>query len=212
MTRGPRLIGFAASVSPSLFPCPCETHPSRPSTRRFAPGFTLRASSPLQSAFAITSAPPFRARRLPGFLPSSRHHSSASTSREGSRGPAPFRPQAFAASRRFTPRSSFEACFILEPCSGTLCRSGASLSAQRSALVERRFPLAVDRPGARVGSRDPPSTPGRPRLRGFPSTRRRVRTGSVLSLTGGRSPLRVATPPGTLRSGWGCEFLAAHRS
>jgi len=61
---------------------------------------------------------------------------------------APFRPQAFTASRRFSPRSGSEACFVLEPCTGTPVRSGGSRSARPSSLVERRCPLAVGAPDA----------------------------------------------------------------
>jgi len=57
---------------------------------------------------------------------------------------APFRPQAFAASRRFSPRSDSEACFILEPCTGTASPSrGFSLHAcvlsRREALPPCRW-------------------------------------------------------------------------
>lgn len=73
---------------------------------------------------------------------------------------------------------------------GNVCRSGASLSAQGGALVERRCPLAVGTPEARpnLAVRRPRPEASTSRL--F-STRRRVLAGSVLSLTGGRSPHRV---------------------
>jgi hypothetical protein len=145
---------------------------------------------------------PFGHGVLPGSPPSSRHHRGASTSREGSQGPAPFRPQAITASRRFTPRSGSEVCFTLEPCSGmSLPFRGFSL---RVAWRSRRasLPPCRWRPVARtdLSIRRPRPEASASRL---PSTRRRVRTGSVLSLTGGRSPLRVPSPPGSLRSGWG---------
>jgi len=158
---GPRLIGFAAMESPSLFPCPRESRPSRPSTRRFAPGFTLPVCA--SSSELLRAAPlpcPFGQSSLPGSPPSSRHHPCASTSREGSRGPAPFRPQAFTASRRFSPRSGFEASFILEPRSG-MCSPFRGFSL-RGALRSRRASLPPCRwhTARSAGSCDPPATSG----------------------------------------------------
>lgn len=103
---------------------------------------------------------------------------------------APFRPQAFAASRRFSPRSGFEACFILEPCTGTRRRSGGSRSKRPSSLVERRCPLAVGVPDA------PPALRRRVRIRSASTSRlcsawRSVHAVPVISRNGGRSPPRV---------------------
>jgi hypothetical protein len=140
---------------------PLTRVPSRPSARRFAPGFILRFPSPLQSSFALTSARTFR------LEPTARVSSLFTTSPErvhdrgASQASASFRPQAIPASRRFTPHSGSEVCFTLEPCPGTVRRSGASLSAQHVALVGRRLPPCRCRPRRSSGSRDPPSTLGR---------------------------------------------------
>lgn len=120
------------SVSPSLFPCPRETRPSRPSARCFHPASLYLLRCLFRAPSRSPPLLPFGRSVLPGSRPSSRHHPSESTSRGGSQGPAPFRPQAFAASRRFAPRSGSEACFILEPRSGKcLPFRGFSLRAGR---------------------------------------------------------------------------------
>lgn len=77
---------------------------------------------------------------------------------------ASFRPQALSASRRFAPRSSSQACFIPQPCSGPILFRGSSLSAQPCFLVENRCLLAVV--AAPLLGR-PSSTSTAPRLRGF---------------------------------------------
>lgn len=101
----------------------------------------------------------------------------------------------------FHPRAVFRDC---RPFRGFSLR--VARRSRRASLPPCRW-----RPGARpdLSIRRPRPEASASRL---PSTRRRVRTGSVLSLTGGRSPLRVVSPPGALRSGWGREFLATHRS
>jgi hypothetical protein len=55
-------------------------------------------------------------------------------------GPTTFRPQAFAASRRFAPRTRLRACFIPLPRPGFSLCSGASLPAQPPFLVGRSLP------------------------------------------------------------------------
>jgi len=103
---------------------------------------------------------------------------------------ASFRPQAFAASRRFSPRSGFEACFILEPRPGFVPVQGLLAPRSASALVGRRSPLAVgppDRSPSFSARRPPPETSATRSCSAWSS----VRTGSVMSLADGRSPPRV---------------------
>jgi hypothetical protein len=184
---------------------------SRPSTRRFAPGFILRFPSPLQSSFALTSARSFR------IEPTARVSSLFTTSPErvhergASQASASFRPQAITASRRFTPHSGSEVCFTLEPCPGMFGVQGLlsprSTSPSSGVGCLRAVVVQSARPDLTI--RRPPSDASASRRC---STRSSVRTGSVLSLTGRRSPLRVRSPPGSLRYGWGSGFPAAHRS
>jgi len=79
---------------------------------------------------------------LPGFHPSSRHHRRYPPG-SGFPAPAPCRPQAFSASRRFDPPSALRACFIPQPRPGLFVRPGVSPDPQPSRLVARRCPLAV---------------------------------------------------------------------
>ena len=84
----------------------------------------------------------FRCRpTYPGSLPSSRHHRSASTRREGCQAFASFRPQVFATSRRFPPPSGFAGFFHPAATSRVVAvqgllspRSGAGSSPARSPL------------------------------------------------------------------------------
>jgi hypothetical protein len=101
---------------------------------------------------------------LPRFRPSSRLHPTASTHREASHGLASFRPQAFAASRRLSPRSGLQACFIPLPRPGLAC-SGCSSLAQPSSLIDPSrapLPLIAPRSPTEIGCHVE-----RPRLRGF---------------------------------------------
>jgi hypothetical protein len=101
--------------------------------------------------------------RLPGFRPSSRHHSHASTCARASR-----------ASLRSVHRRSQPPDGLLRARAPRLVssssrvqgtsRSGGSLPAQQTSLVERSYPRAVGSPGARRPFSA--STPDRPRLRG----------------------------------------------
>lgn len=67
-----------------------------------------------------------------------------STRREGCHAFTTFRPQAFSASRRFTPHLALRAYFIPQPRTGETC-SGASHSAQRSSSSEVPTPLPLAR-------------------------------------------------------------------
>lgn len=166
----------------------------------------FRAPSRVIAARALSS----RAACL-GFVPSSRHHRGASTVRTGSQPHPPFRPQAITASRRFAPRSSFEACCILEPRSGRCCPlRGFSLHAARRARRSSSAPMP-SAPTPSPGSRDPDCQAGAPRLRGVAPRGAAFRParcdprqpplpspGSVSS--GSRRPSAQPRLPGTIRS------------
>lgn len=144
---------------------------------------------PLQSSFAFTSARDLsdradclgsgplrditRSRPLPRRIPAS----------------ASFRPRALAAPRRFSPRAGSGACCIPEPRPGPVPFRGFSLRAAHRSRRTVQPPCRCS-PGARLdlSIRRPHPKTSATRLR---STRRRVRTGSVMSLADGRSPPRV---------------------
>lgn len=118
-----------------------RVHPSRSGSS----SESLRSHSPAGCRNESTPSQPARVLR-----PSARQHRSASTCRGGSQLPATFRPQAFSASRRFTPRSSFAGLFHPAAVSRALSRSGASLSAQPGRLIgESSAPLSFGSPPLR---------------------------------------------------------------
>jgi hypothetical protein len=104
----------------------------------------LPRATPLQSSFVRSARRSSFDDRLHlplGFVPSSRHHSSTATFFSRSiPGSTSFRPQAFAASRRFLPRSSLQAYFIPLPRPGSSFVQGASLPPQPPFLIGRSFP------------------------------------------------------------------------
>jgi len=138
-----RLIGFAVMACEHPFPgVACRDRSTVPSMTVRTSRSSFRPAPPPQSAF--TAGPRMHALSsgvldLPGFPSSSRPHPNASTIREASQFPALFRPQAFAASRRFPPRSGSQACFIPLPRPGC-SRSGCSPLAQPPSLIERSLP------------------------------------------------------------------------
>jgi hypothetical protein len=108
-------------------------------TNRSPSSFVLGFSLPCRRAsseYLLFQVPPhiytFRwGRYLPRFRPLSRHHEEASTKREGSKGLTTFRPQAFSASRRFTPLQRFAGLFHPTTTSTVLPFRGFSLRAVR---------------------------------------------------------------------------------
>jgi len=200
---------------------------------RFDPRGILVPSALPQSSFTRFAAHAFRRSRfLPGSRPSSRHHPLASTGRSArvtrtlvfatapapalgtpalrlaSTPPASFRPQAFAASRRFAPRLGSRACFIPQPCSGPPPFRGL-LSRCSSALSSTApCPLVVD----------PCALPG------FPAaTRTNVGFEALfhieprciceaVNLANARSPLRFLAPPGAPSPAGRPVFLGPFRS
>jgi hypothetical protein len=103
-----------------------------------------------------------------------------------------FRPQVFSTSRRLAPLCRLRVYSIPQPRSG-FSRSGASLSAQPSSLIERRFPHAVGLPFAS----HPKMVPRSVALDFEALLRTKQRpAGPVVSPALGRSPRRVRPPPG----------------
>lgn len=175
------------------------------------PGFILRFPSPLQSSFALTSARSFQ------IEPTARVSSLFTTS------PERVHIRGASQSVRFVPSTGDHSLSTVYSSLGlrglfhprAMSRDGSafrgfSLRAARR-LRQASLPPCRCRPSARpdLTIRRPPSDASASRRC---STRSSVHTGSVLSLTGRRSPLRVRSPPGSLRYGWGCGFPAAHRS
>jgi hypothetical protein len=158
---------------------------SRPSTRllRLVSSFDFRR---LFRAPSRSPPPdPFGSSRLPGSLPSSRHHPSESTTAALPRASASFRPQAITASRRFTPHSGSEVCFTLEPCPGMFGVQGvlSPRSAPPSSGGAAPLPLPS---GRSAGSRDPPPTS---RRLGFEASLHAEQRSHRLGVEPGRQPL-----------------------
>jgi len=137
-----RCIGFIAATAPSLFPCPVRSSlpavypsPIKVSSSSFS------CVSPLQSSFALSprSRPFGPSTTCLGFHASSRHHPHASTPARTPTSIATFRPQAFSASRRFSPRSGLRTYFIPQPRPGS-SRSRGSLFAQPPFLIGKSLP------------------------------------------------------------------------
>jgi hypothetical protein len=79
----------------------------------------------------------------PRFMPSSRLHPRAATIRQRSQPLASFRPRAFSAPRRFSPRSGSQACFIPLPRPGSRSFRGFSRRAATLARREEPAPLPL---------------------------------------------------------------------
>jgi hypothetical protein len=157
------------------------------------PGSSFFGVPPPQSSFAHFSRPAPFSEDLPtqGLIPHRGTTRRASTSYEGCQAFAPFRPQAFAASRRFTPPSGFAGLFhpaatsrvvavqgLLSPRSGWLSSSPHSPLPLSSRLLTDLpcGPLSLS-----ACDRVPP--PWKPRLRGFA-----LREAALLSGRGLASP------------------------
>lgn len=168
MPSGLRLIWFPASAAGACFHAP--RRPGRMTVHRVVrvPASSFLGVSPLQSSFTLTSVQRLSGSdSLPGVSslittsPESVH-----TLSTGIPTPARFRPQAVAASRRFSPLSGSRACFIPEPCPG--------LDPVQGVLAPCRAPpssgggclLAVE-PGALSGLWGPEAARPGPRLRGL---------------------------------------------
>ena len=134
----------------------------------------------------------------PGSHPSSRHHWSASTSREGCQAFATFRPQAFTASRRFPPPSGFTGLFHPAATSRVVAVQGLLSPRSKAASSAAHAPVplssrALTGPCPAVRFRVPPAagchTRGCLDFEAFLRARQRcVRFG--VSLPAARSPLR----------------------
>jgi len=138
----PRLIGFTADRALGLFPNPGSTCFDLPSAR-----FQLRirahpsVMSPLQSSFAHYPRPVLSDWASPAWVSvplrdiTRAHLLFARTSQVLTT----FRPRAFAAPRRFTPRTRSRVYCTPQPRPGSHC-SGASLPARPPFLVGRSLP------------------------------------------------------------------------
>lgn len=190
---------------------PLTRVPSRPSTRCFHPVSSFDFRRLYRAPSRSPPLDPFGASRLPGF-------SSLFTT-------SPKRVHIRGASQsiRLVPSTGDHSLPTVYSSLGlrglfhprAMSRDGSAFRGF-SLRVARRphqasWPPCRCRPSARpdLTIRRPPSDASASRRC---STRSSVRTGSVLSLTGSRSPLRVRSPPGSLRYGWGCGFPAALRS
>jgi hypothetical protein len=185
MPTDPRAIGLPASPRRSCF------HPRRRLHRpTVPPGLSDRVHSLVsQTLFGVPSsalpAAPFGRHVLPGFLPSSRHHRSASTC-------ARAHPLSLRSVLRLSlPLDGFlrhpasRACCIPQPRPG-FSRPGVSPDPQPYRLVAGRCPRAVV---ARALTGKPAAT--RVRLDSEAFIRGPMRSaGSVFSLARARSPLR----------------------
>jgi hypothetical protein len=79
--------------------------------------------------------------------------------------PTLFRPQALAASRRFSPQVGLQAYFIPQPCSGPILFRGFFSPRSRTiSSIVQIFPLAVEH---QTTNRLPDRRHSVPRLRGF---------------------------------------------
>lgn len=130
-------------------------------------GLIFRSGPPPQSSFTSRSCLVSFDPKLAylGFRPSSRHHRSASTYRRTFPSPTSFRPQAFSASRRFTPRIGLRACFISQPRPGFASVQG--LLSPRSLSLPRRKRVPPCRFSTVYSPTEVSCRIRSPRLRGF---------------------------------------------
>jgi hypothetical protein len=193
MDPEPRIHWFTALSSSGLFPCPTDVVSVSRSFGKRSPRSPAVRVRPPQSSFTSS---PARSLSSPndayqGFGPSLRHHRAASTRARDLHGLAMFRPQAFAASRRFAPQLGSQACFIPQPHPGFLASRGFSLRAAVLPSSGRAAPMPL---AAACSPAEAGCHTRRPRLRGLSPH------GGALSVVRGqpgssaRSPPRVSVP------------------
>ena len=157
----------------------------------YAPGSSFLAVSPVQSSFVSAPARCLSALSIPAEVPSLIATSPETfTQREAFHTIATFRPQAFSASRRLTPSSSFTGLFHPVATSRVLHRSGASPS------VQPRLPHRKTVPPCRCCplAHSPKAIATIRHLDFEVLIRTKMRSsGSVVNLTSGRSPLRFSS-------------------
>jgi hypothetical protein len=144
MPTGSRLIRFVAEFHACLFPCSRSIFPvDRPlmldasgSSFRFVVSYRVPS---FQHPLLI-----FRCEALPtGVWSLFAASLAASTRREDSQPLATFRPQAFSASRRFTPPPAARAYFIPKPRTGFILSRGFSLHAAPPSSSEGVAPVPL---------------------------------------------------------------------
>lgn len=159
---------------------------------RDAPGSSFLVGSPLQSSFISTPAQVFRrGRSCRGFAPH-RGKTGDVNSYENCDVLATFRPQAFAASRRFAPSSSSTGLFHPAATSRVKFRSGASLFAKPR--LSRRKAVPPCRCRRCAHGPKTAATLGRLDFEALIHAKKRF-SGLVFSRPLGRSPLRFSSSP-----------------
>ena len=157
---------------------------TRPSTKRARLVSAFQFESPPQSSFASDSARRLSARATyQGSCPPRDITGARPLSPARLPTLATFRPQAFAASRRFSPRSGFEACFILEPRPGRASVQGLLPPRSRNGSSPPSAPLPFGSITLGARPRGPPVHLMSPRLRGFAP-----REGAFVPVRGSASP------------------------
>jgi len=186
------IVWFLVGPPTCLFPCTLRGLAHRPSPNRTD---TLRFSLPSGKLFyrvpSIRSLPCtfVRGNYLLGFLPSSRHHHIPPKSQTFQSLLAS--PSVFSTVRRLL-QYDLRACFIPQPSLGHLLVQGFIPFEQLSILIGLNCTHAVEIPHAHLQAGCHARAP---RLRCFTPLQSRVPIGSVISLPGGRAPLRVHLLP-----------------
>jgi hypothetical protein len=194
-------LAFPANAAFRLFPCRSFGFLSsyRP-LNQLRPGSSFRGVPPPQSSFAHIARPSSFDMGSPtqGLFPHRGITRSASTSREGCQAFAPFRPQVFATSRRFSPPSGFAGLFHPAATSRVVAVQGLLSPRSRDPSSRSRSPMPLSSRvltdsravRSRVPALNPVSTPVEASASRLCSTRGRVACGSGISLPAARSPLR----------------------
>jgi len=177
MPEGLRLIGFTAVQAPRLFPCAAGGHLSDRSPERTVRFISSCSRSSSEFLRSLSRPFPFGIRlaaRVSSLFATS---PGASTHLEGSQVLDTFRPQAFSASRRLSPHTSFAGLFHPAAASRVICsfRGLPSLRSRRFPRRNRAAPLPLF--SGRSPDRSLESTCRRPRLRGLHPRRARTAEG-----------------------------------
>lgn len=179
LSAAARFIGSRAFGSEPVSMLGCDDRLTVPRERSFL-GSSFLAPSPLQSSFVLIPARSLSGPSVAAWVLGPLRDI-AERVHLPRRSPTlvTFRPQAFSASRRFTPLSGSRACFISQPRSGPIPFRGFSL---RAAVLSRRkasCPLDVQSPSThRAFAQWPQAAPATSRLC---STRSSVPSGRCLA-------------------------------
>jgi len=144
MSMGSRLIRFAAGCYARLFPCSRFILPIDRPLMLDASGSSFRIVVSYRASSFQHPLPIFRYGALPArFSSLFATLLGASTRCEDSKPLAMFRPQAFSASRRFTPLPAVRAYFIPKPRIGFILSRGFSLHAAPPSSSEGVAPVPL---------------------------------------------------------------------